>query len=325
MNPLKRRLGISYLMAAGATILINCAIADSALAQTAWTPDRPVKIVVPWPPGGGSDTTARIAAQVMQNRLGQPVVIENRPGATGAIGSEQVYKASPDGYTLLLATMDSQAINPHFNTLSFDTKSFTPVSGLAKTGLVLLGRPDLQASNFEELKALSKKEKLSYASPGVGSSMHVLSDFLGSLMQMEDFLHVPYQGLGPAVQAVASNEADLVIVPTVVATQWKDKLKIYAVTSEKRLSQLPDTPTLSEMGVPLVSDSWLSLVGPPDMPKSVVTSLNAAAQDAIEDSATREKMISMGLLPHVGSADDFAVFFIGEYDRWGKVISDSKK
>lgn len=316
---------IKYMILSTIFFFIGISVNQTGYAQTSWVPDKTIKIVVPWPPGGGADTTARITAEAMRIKLGQPVIVENKGGATGAIGSDQVYKSAPDGYTLLLSTMDSQAINPHFHSLPFDTKKFTPISGLAKTGLVLLGRPDLKAKNIEQLVDLAKNEKLSYASPGVGSSMHVLSEFLGKQMQAKELLHVPYQGLGPAVQAVAASTVDLVIVPTVVASQWKDKLNVIAVTSQNRLAQFPDVPTLNERGISLVSDSWLSLIGPPNMPKNIVVALNSAAQSAIKDPAVTEKMTGMGLLPDLGTSDEYKIFFINEYDRWGKVIGQIKK
>ena len=316
----RRRL----LKGVAATTGLMLSGAPIAQAQAPWVPTKPMRIVVPWPPGGGSDVVARLLAEQLQPRLGQPVVVENKAGATGMIGSEFVYRAAPDGHTLLLATMDSQAISPHLNKLSFDTLKFVPVVGLAKTGLVLMARPGLGAATLADVRALMKTKSLSYASPGAGSSMHVLTSYLGTLLKVDDLLHVPFQGLGPAVQAVLGDQVDLVIVPTVVALQWRNRLKGLAVTSANRLDNLSDLPMLKESGVDLASDSWFGLVAPPGAPMAAATAVANATSAIMTSEELRSRLGGMGLQPFPGAQPEFATFFEQEYRRWGAMIRTAK-
>lgn len=315
-----RRHSLQYLVAAtlGTTQPLK------AWSQAAWTPTKLVRIVVPWPPGGGSDLVARLLSERLQVKLGQTVVVENRPGATGLIGSEQVYRATPDGYTLLLATMDSQAISPHLNKVPFESLKYVPVAGLAKTGLVLMVRPGLSVTNMAEFKLLFQRKSLSYATPGPGSSMHLLNSFLGALLKADNPLHVPFQGLGPAVQAVLGDQVDMVIVPTSVAVQWTNRLKALAVTSGARLIALPDVPTMLESGVNLSTESWFALVAPPGTPDSIASVLSTATSEVMNSAELRSRLNDMGLQPFAGSRGDFVRFYETEYQRWGEIAKTAK-
>jgi tripartite-type tricarboxylate transporter receptor subunit TctC len=317
---LKRRTLLSHLLYCGAF----ASTSSASMAQSSWSPSKLVRIVVPWPPGGGSDLIARLLSERLQTKLGQAVVVENRPGATGIIGSEQVYRATPDGHTLLLATMDSQAISPHLNKVPFETLKYVPVAGLAKTGLVLMIRPGLSVSNLTEFKTLVQRKSLSYATPGPGSSMHLLNSFLGTLVKADNPLHVPFQGLGPAVQAVLGDQVDMVIVPTSVAVQWTNRLKALAVTSASRLSAFSDVPTLMEGGINLSADSWFALVAPPGTPEVIANALAAATSEVMMGADLKSRLQEMGLQPFTGGRTEFVRFYESEYQRWGEIAKGAK-
>jgi tripartite-type tricarboxylate transporter receptor subunit TctC len=314
MQVLTRRCLGTILLAAVAAV--TCMAAQ---AQEGWKPTRPVKLVVPFAAGGGGDVITRLVARGMETSLGQPVIVENRPGASGAIGSDAVYRAAPDGYTVLSGSVDAQVMYPQVGTVPFDPAKFVPVGGIAQMGYVLMGRADLPAANLAELRALMKTRTLSYGSGGAGSSLHVFTELFAKEAGSK-LLHVPYQGAGPGLQALLAGQIDLMMVPLAVAPKYWDKLRSYAVTSAQRVESMADVATFSELGLKVVGDSWAALLAPPGTPEPVAEALGAAMRQAVASPEVSKKLRDMGMTPMGSSRREFAQFYSAEYRRWGEVI-----
>lgn len=295
--------------------------APLGMAQTAWKPAGPVKIVVPWPPGGASDLLARFMAPALSERLGgQPVVIENRAGATGSVGSQFVYNAAPDGLTMLFGILDAQSIYPHLAQPRYDPMKFVPIAPVGTAPFLLLSRPDLPAGNVQELVALAKTKKLSFGSAGVGGSPHMMAVALGNTIKVSDMLHVPYQGMAPALQALMSSQIDILMVVAGGATQYRGKLKFYGVSAPERLSVVQDIPTLSEQGLPLVASAWMGLLAPPNTPANIASVLSQAIRDVAATPAYKSKLVDLGMLPMPHNQQEFAKYYRDEFQRWGELV-----
>jgi tripartite-type tricarboxylate transporter receptor subunit TctC len=311
----QRRRACLALCIAGAAL---AAITGPALAQDAWKPTKPIRIIVPFAPGGGGDVAARLVAPPLGNQLGQTIVVENKAGASGSIASDYVYRAAPDGYTLLVATADSQIMYPQIAKVSFDTTKYVPIGGITTIGYVLMGRPDLPAT-LPELLALMKTQKLSYASGGAGSALHVLTEMFAGATKTE-LLHVPFQGAGPGLQALLGGQVDLMMVPMATAGQYRGKLRAYGISSAQRHDAMKDVPTLSEQGVAVAGDSWISLVAPPGTPLPVVESVSRALHEAVNTPEMQKKWTEMGMTAIGSSREEFGKFYLAEYRKWGNVI-----
>lgn len=294
----------------------------AAHATSSWSPSQPILMVVPFPPGGGSDTLVRSIAPMLSERLGQSVVVENKSGASGAIGSDFVYRAAPDGYTMLIASMDAQSMAPHLHNVNFDATKFTLVGGIASMGYALMGRKDLPADTLPELIELLKKEDLTYASGGAGSSLHILTE-LFIKETGTDMLHVPFKGAGPGTLALLGGQVDLMMVPIAAAPQYRDQLKIYGITPDKRVDSLSDVPTLSEQGVDVVGASWMGVVAPPGTPDSVANTVYEAIAEVVRMPKVQENLLGMGMTPILMSRSEFQDFYIAEYRKWGGVVKDA--
>ena len=295
-------------------------IAHVADAQTEWKPARPVKVVVPYPPGGAADLLIRYIGPGMTERLGQPVVVENKPGATGSIGSGYVYAAPADGLVLLIGVADPISIYPHLAKAPYDATKFVPVAGLASTAYVLLGRPDLPAGNLQELLALAKKQSLSYASAGTGSGPHMMTVAFARTAKIDNLLHVPYTGMAPALQALMGKQVDILLVAVGGATQYRSQLKFYGVSSAARVAALPDIPTLTEQGVPLVGEAWLGVLAPPNTPAATTAALSKAITGITAGAEFKAKVGELGMSPITGTQPEFARYYLDEYRKWGEVV-----
>lgn len=322
---MQRRQGIIGATAAA----VAMAFGQSALAQGKF-PERAITIVVPSAPGGSTDFTARLIAEPLSRALGQPVVVENKAGASGNIGNQQVAKAKPDGYTLLLAYSGYQVGNPHlFKKAGWDPiKDFAPVAMLTRAPQVVAARGNLPVNNLRELVAFAKAnpDKLNYASSGNGSIQHIAGE-LFKQMTGTSLTHVPYKGAGPAVQDLLGGQVDLFFTtPASVVSHIKaDKLKGLAVTSNSRLSSLPQVPTTRESDLKdFTLDSWFALYAPAGTPNEVVQQLNAEIVKILASPDVKKKAEDAGtMVEHMGPAQ------LGEYTRkelayWGRVIQDAK-
>jgi tripartite-type tricarboxylate transporter receptor subunit TctC len=298
-------------------------------AQSAW-PQRPITLVVPSAPGGTTDFTARLVADSLQRALGQPVVIDNKPGASGNIGNQFVAKARPDGNTLLVAYSGFQVGNPHlFPNAGWDPiKDFTPVVMMTRAPQVIVINGNLKANTVAELVALAKASpgKLNYASSGNGSIQHIAGELFKQLTGTF-ITHIPYRGAGPAVQDLIGGQVDLFITTpaSVVQHVRSGKLKALAVSSATRLAALPQVPTALEAGLKgFTLDSWFALYGPAGLPADVVQTLNTEIGKILALPDIRRRAEEAGTTVEFMSPAQLADYTRKELDHWGKVIKSSK-
>jgi tripartite-type tricarboxylate transporter receptor subunit TctC len=315
---LPRRQVLAALVGAG--ILAMGKTQAQAQEKPAWKPSAPVKIVIPFPPGGSSDILARFISVSVGERLGQPVIVENKPGATGSIGAGYVYGAPADGTTLLLGITDANSIYPHLVKGKVDAMKFVPVSPLASTGYVLLGRPDLPAANLQELLALMKKQSVSYASAGTGSGPQMMAVAVAQAAKADNLLHVPYTGMAPALQALMGSQVDIMLVAVGGATQYRSKLKFYGVSSAQRVAVLPDVPTLKEQGLNVVGEAWIGVLAPPGTSTAIATALADAFNRATARPEYKAKVAELGMTTLTGTTAEFGKLYADEYRKWGEVV-----
>jgi len=295
---------LSAIVAVAATL-----VASVAFGQAAY-PDKPIKLVVPFAPGGASDLTGRTLAQKMGDLMGQPVVVENKPGANGAIGTELVSKAAPDGYTILLTDRGSLTVNPAlYAKLPYDpVKDFSYI-GIATDGpYVLVVNPKLNVNSLAEFVALAKAKPatLYYSSFGIGSMAQLNLEALNQKMGI-DLTHVPYKGASPAAQAVVAGEVSVTIaaVPAVQGFIKDGRLRALAVGSDKRFAVLPDVPTMAEAGAAsdILLPTYFALLAPPKTPPAIIAKLNEAMKAALADPVVAERLATAGLVS-VGSTPE---------------------
>jgi tripartite-type tricarboxylate transporter receptor subunit TctC len=317
----------SFAVALVHALAIALAAAGSAAAQT--YPAKPVRLVIPFPPGGSADTIARLLAQEMSKSLGQPVVAENRPGAGGNIGVDVVAKSAPDGYTIGLAAAGALAINQHLmGKLPYDpVKDLAPVAKLADIPIVVAVANTTPAGSVQELIAAAKAKPgaLSFGSAGNGTAMH-LSGELFKIMAGVDMTHVPYKGSAPAVTDLVAGQVPVAFVDLVSALPQirAGKVKGLAVASGKRTITAPDLPTIAEAGVPgYDAVGWFGLVAPAGTPPEVIARLNAETVRIMALSEVRDRALATGAEPSTGSAADFAAFITAEIPKWERVVKTS--
>ena len=310
------------------TLFVALAVlAATANAQT--YPSRPVKIIVPFPPGGTTDIVARLVAERLSPQLGQPTVIENRAGAGGAVGAAEIARAAPDGYTLGLATVSTHGVNPAINPkLAYDAlKDFTPISNLASVPNVVSAHPALGITDVRGLiqKAKASPGKITYASAGNGSLSHMLGE-LFKVSTGTDLLHVPYKGVGPALNDTLGGQVNLLFdnLPSSLPYIQSGKLRALAVSSPARLDSLPGVPTFAEAGVPQLNDpSWFGLVAPAKLPEAVLARLHEAVTRALAAPEVRERMHNVGAVPAGNSPKEFATQIRREIERHKRVAEES--
>lgn len=316
-------------VAAGLSAALIGALPGQALAQS--FPNKPLKWIVPFPPGGSTDGFSRPVAAKLGEILGQPVVVENVPGAGASIGMDRVAKSAPDGYTIGLATTGTHSINPHIygSRLSYDTvKDFTHLTLAVRYENVLVVNPNVPARNVAELIALAKANpnKVTLGSAGNGSSNHLSAEVL-KVVTGAPILHVPYRGSGPAMTDVlAGNITGMFDVLITSMPQIRaGKVRALAVASERRSPFAPDVPTMAEAGVSgfteAGSDLWFGIVGPAGIPKPIVARLNAALITALRSPDIREKIASQSFSLLTSTPEEFTRVVRQDRERWGRLIS----
>jgi tripartite-type tricarboxylate transporter receptor subunit TctC len=310
-------------LALGAAVLLSAPLAAQDY------PSRPIKLVVTLSPGSTSDILARTVGEHMSKSLGQPIVVENRPGLGGNIAGEAVAKSPNDGYTLLLATISSHGINPSlFAKMPYDAlRDFVPVIALASSPNALIVSPEVPVSSVKELVAYVKSKppgEVNYASAGIGTSHHLGAELFGSMIGAK-MTHVPYKGSPDAVTAVATGQVTLMFpnIPNALPLAKAGKVKLLAVTTPKRLAWLPDTPTVAESLPGFAVIAWFGLVAPAGTPPAIVQRLNAEAQKALADPAVRQRLVDQGFDIMGGSAPEFGAFMKNEIDKWAAVVKTS--
>jgi tripartite-type tricarboxylate transporter receptor subunit TctC len=304
-------------------LLLPLLFASVVHAQT-W-PAKPVRIIVPFAPGGPADVLARVVGQELSETLGQPFVIENKVGAAGNIGVEQIAKAAPDGYTLGIVPVGNVAVNPSlFPALPYKASELAPVAMLATVENVLVVNAEVPARSLKELLALAKQkpDTLSFASPGAGSQAHLA----GELMALEadlKLIHVPYKGIGPAINDLVGGQVTMMFgaMSAVLPHVKSGKLRALGVASLKRSAAMPELPTIEEQGLPkFEAVSWYALMAPAGTPSAVVDRLNAESARSLAKPAIKEKFAAQGLEPGSGKPQDLAATIRTETARWSEVI-----
>jgi tripartite-type tricarboxylate transporter receptor subunit TctC len=310
-------------------MLLVVAWLGAVTAQAQDYPTRPIRLLVPYPPAGGTDIVARIVAEPLSTVLGVPVIIDNRGGAAGNVGTDIAAKASPDGYTILF-TLSSHTINPKlYDKLPFDVeKDFIPISLAAYIPQILVANPSVPANNVKELIALAKAQpgKLNYASVGTGSPGHIAGE-LFKLKTGVDIVHIPYKGGGPAVTATLGGQVQLLFVSMPAALQYvkAGRLKALAVTSDKRSMAAPEIPTIAESGVPdYVVNSWYGALVPAKTPPEVVARLQAAFAKVLQMPEVKEKLFLQGAEATYSTSAEFERLIHDELKQWEYVIREAK-
>jgi tripartite-type tricarboxylate transporter receptor subunit TctC len=328
MTPLlfSRRAALGRFAASIAAMALG-ASASPAWAQASNFPDRPIRWIVPWPPGGGGDLLARMLNVKLGQVLGQPVIIDNRGGAAGNIGAGAGAKAAPDGYTMTFAYSATHSINPHvYPKMPFKESDFAPVIFISLVPQVVVVNASLPVHNVQELLALAKKRQVTYASAGQGSIGHLGGELFQSLTGA-NLLHVPYRGGGPALSAVLSGDVDALFgVPIVLAPQIKaGKLRAIGITTAKRTAVLPDVPTIAEQGVAGFDvSSWNGVHVPAGTPPDVIAKLNAAFNKTLADPEVRKLLIEQGYEIVGGEPAKFSAFVASELEKWKPVVKRAK-
>jgi tripartite-type tricarboxylate transporter receptor subunit TctC len=295
-----------------------------AFAQAQDYPSRPIRIVVPYPAGGSADLVPRAVTDKLHAKWGQPVLVENRPGAGGNLGAESVYRAEPDGYTLLATPPGPLVVNQNlYRELAFDPSKFAPVSVLAEIPNVLLVNPKMQAYRVKDIIEYAKAnpDKLNYGSQGNGTTSHLTAELFKSAAGVK-ITHVPYKGSAPAMAALLSGEIDLmfdnlgVTLPQVKA----GKLRALAVCSEHRVSSLPGVAAMSEILPGFVSSTWVGVVAPPNTPAATADKLSAAFDEAIRSPDVARRLAALSAEPVGGTPARMATFMRFEEQRWKRII-----
>ncbi len=328
MAPFRHPSRRALARAAAAALLLSTAGAP-LLAQEAAFPTRPVRFIVPYAAGGTTDLVARTVGARMAQTLGQPVVIENRAGAGGNIGMDAVAKAAPDGYTVGMGAISTNALNPHiYKKMPFDPrKDFTPVGLLGQSTIVLEAGPGLPVKTVAELLAHARQHPgVPYATAGAGTSMH-LAGVLFAQMSRTEWVHVPYKGSAPLITDLIAGQVPVAFdnLPASLPHIQAGKLRALAVAGTRRSPALPDVPTLAEAGLPgYAVEPWFGVYGPAGLPPAVAQRLEKALQEAMADPAVEAKLLAAGFTPQGSSAAELGALSRREYERLGAVARSAQ-
>ncbi|ANN67836.1 tripartite tricarboxylate transporter substrate binding protein [Bordetella bronchialis] len=300
--------------------LALCAAVPVA-AQQAWTATRPIRLVVPYPAGGGTDIAARMIATGVADHLGRPMVVENKPGANGVIAADYVYGAAPDASTLLFGSGDVISLSPHtYTNYRFKPDGFAAVAPIARIGVVLAGRPGLEPKTLKDLVASVKTRQYTYAHWGPGSNGRVAMEIFQTQTGAKKMLDIPYLGTAPGLMALLAGQVDLMLVPTPLVIANRGKLQVYGVASPTRYAGLPDVPTLQEQGYPVNGDIWFGVLAPPGTPQPAIDAIRAELGRVVADPGVQANMIQQGLQPDTSDPARFGDFIVNENHRWGAVV-----
>jgi tripartite-type tricarboxylate transporter receptor subunit TctC len=309
--------------------LLTCfALLCPVLAQAQDFPTRPIHLIVPFPPGGPNDIIARVVGKRMSEILKQTIVVDNRAGQGGVLGTDVVAKSAPDGYTIGIVSAGALAISPSMEKVAYDTlNDLQPVTLVAKVPEMLVVATSVPAHNMAELIALAKKEpgKLNFASSGPGSMPHLAGELL-KLTAKIDITHVPYRGAAPAVNDLLGQQVQMVFLdlPILLPQIKAGKLRPIAVGSPQRVASAPDVPTTAEAGMPnLLTENWYGMVAPEKTPPQIVAVLNKAAIEAMKDPEVVSKLASQGAILVGDTPDQFRAYIAGETKKWAAVIKDA--
>lgn len=304
------------------------ALLASAAAQAQY-PDRPVRIIVPFAPGGAVDAIARIVAERISGPLGQSVIVENRPGAGSVVGTGLAARADPDGYTLLLGTASALMINPLLQELPYEPmKAFVPVTLVGRVPFLLVSNPKLPATNLREFidYAKANPNKLAYASGGPGTPHHIAGETF-KLMTGTDLVHVPYKGTAPGLTDVIAGNVALMTAEILASLPHVrgGRLRVLGIATAERSSMAPDIPTLKEAGLPgFEITTWYGVVAPAGVPPEILKKLSSTISSALGQAETRDKLVAIGVIPAGGTPAEFGEFLRTENVRWTKAVRDAK-
>jgi tripartite-type tricarboxylate transporter receptor subunit TctC len=311
------------------TVLAVLAVAlscDNALAQS-W-PSKPIRYVVPFPPAGATDILARIVADKITPMLGQPVVVENRPGAAGNVGTEMVVKAPADGYTILQATVAQSISETLYTNLAFSFgQDLAPVALIARVPNVMIVHPSVPANSVQEFIALAKSRpgQINFASSGSGTSIHMSAEMFKMLTGV-DMVHIPYKGSGPALADLLGGQVSVMFdnLTSSIGHIRSGKLRALAITTATRFPGLPDLPTMQEAGVAgYEASAWFGIVAPKATPKEIVNRFNSEVNKALALPDVKEKLLQQGAIAAPGSPEQFGAFIQNEIAKWAKVVKAS--
>jgi tripartite-type tricarboxylate transporter receptor subunit TctC len=291
-------------------------------------PNRPIHWIVPWPPGGGADVIARMVSTPVAESLGQPILIENKPGAGGNIGAQYAVHTAPDGYSIVFAYSGTHSINRHiYKDMPFEESDFVPIIFLTSVPQLLVVNPKLPVTSVKELIAYAKENpgKLTFGSSGNGAINHLAGQLFGSMAGIK-LLHVPYKGGAPAAAAVLSGEVDILFGEPSTVLQFVNtgKLRALATSSDRRSVNLPDMPTIAEAGLPgYAVTSWNGILAPKATPEPIITRLNKEFNKVLADKEMQSRLIKTGYEPVGGPAENFSKHIAAETIKWGPIIKES--
>ncbi|MGE4242106.1 Bug family tripartite tricarboxylate transporter substrate binding protein [Ramlibacter sp.] len=308
-----------------ALLALTTAVLPAAAADF---PNKPVRIIVPWPAGGGGDVVVRLMAPAIAERLNTPVLVENRPGATGTIGSAAAAKSPADGYTLVYGTADSNSIMPHLlKNAGYDRKAFVAIAPIGFFPYALAVHPSVPAANLQEFVQLARnsRERLSFGSWGVGSSGQVLGESVKAAAGI-DLLHVPFQGTAPLLNALVGGQIKAAMLPMPLVEQYAKagNIRLLGVVAPDRLPGLPALRTLKEQGVNVDINTWVGFLAPAQVPPDVLARLHKAIQEVQASPQIAERLRQLQVVPQPMNQADYQSFVDSEYDRWGKVIQQAR-
>lgn len=322
------KAGRARAAAAVAALSLAASIAAPQFAHAQAYPNKPVKVIVPFPAGGSVDVLARIVGEKVSAKWGQPVVVENRAGAGGNIGAEAVYRAEPDGYTILSSPPGPLSINLNlYKSLAYDPLKFVPITVLAIVPNVITAKIDLPANSVRELIAHAKANpgKVVYASQGNGSTSHLSAQMFATMAGV-DLVHIPYKGEGPALTDIVGGRVDMFIgnIAAALRFQQAGKVKFLGVASTRRSPVAPDIPTVTEAGLPgFVTSAWFAMVAPPGTPNAIVQQINGAVVEALKLPDVQKRYLDQGAEPVGNTSAEMAAFVKDEMARWQKVITSA--